>query len=89
MHMELWVADWTRDVWTECRECGTAIGGGVWSPDGRRVLIGRNDSLIAHSLDTSLPDQVLVREAGRVLNPSDWIADGRIVYLSTAAWTWC
>jgi hypothetical protein len=87
MHYELWIADWTRDVWTECRECAGSVGGSVWSPDGRRILVRRDNSLVAHSIDNSTPDQVLVREADRGLVPSDWMADGRILYLSSPEFT--
>jgi Tol biopolymer transport system component len=54
-----------------------------WSPDGRRLLFGRNDTLIAHALDGSVRDQELVRETDRILDPAIWLADGRIVYLSS------
>ena len=82
-HRGLWIADWTRDGWTACPECDTETVG-VWSPDGQRVLVGRNERLVAHSLDGSGPDQVMVQESGRVLLPGDWLADGRIVYQSSA-----
>jgi len=80
---ELWLADWTRNVWTACGDCTTTRGAAEWSPDGRRLLFGKNDALVAHTLDSSAPDQVMVREAGRSLLPSGWLADGRIVYLSS------
>jgi Tol biopolymer transport system component len=46
------------------------------------VLLGAADSLVAHALDGSAPDHVLVAETGRSLIPGAWLADGRIVYLS-------
>jgi Tol biopolymer transport system component len=55
----------------------------VWSPDGRRLLLGRDNELAAHTIDESAPDQVLVREPNRVLVPADWQRDGRIVYASS------
>jgi dipeptidyl aminopeptidase/acylaminoacyl peptidase len=82
---ELWFVDWTRGVWTMCGDCGhdDASAAGLWSPDGRRLLFGRGDTLVAHTLDGSTPDQVLVREVDRVLGPANWLADGRIVYQSS------
>ena len=79
---EMWLADWTRDTWTLCGECsGDSIG--VWSPEGGRLLLGRNDALFAHALDGSTPDRVVIREDGRRLAPANWLADGRIVYESS------
>ena len=86
MVRELWLADWTRDAWTRCGDCNSADIG-VWSPDGARLLLGRNDTLIAHALDGSAPDEVLVQEVGRRLLPSSWLADGRIVYQSSPGLT--
>jgi hypothetical protein len=81
---EFWVVDWTRNMWTACEDCNIATSiSKCWSPDGRRVLLGRNDTLIAHALDGSVPDQEIVRESGRWLDPGVWLADGRIVYLSS------
>jgi hypothetical protein len=81
---ELWFVDWTRGAWTVCDDCNTLTSiGRCWSPDGRRLLLGRNDTLIAHALDGSVPDQELVRETDRLLDPALWLADGRIVYLSS------
>ena len=85
MHRETWLTDWTRDASVPCGDCGNQlIGvGGVWSADGRRLALGRDDTLVAHALDGSVPDQVLVQESGRVLVATGWQADGRIVYQSS------
>lgn len=98
MRTELWFADWARNVWTRCRDCDgidasrTALIGaerqrGAWSPDGRRLLLARNDdktgSLVVLTIDGSEPEQVLVREEARRLLPGSWLADGRIVYESS------
>jgi len=83
LRRELWLVDWKRDAWTACNECGSAFAGGAWSPDGGRVLLGRNDTLVVHALDGSAPDQVVVQEAGRQLWADGWGADGRIVYTSS------
>jgi eukaryotic-like serine/threonine-protein kinase len=82
---ELWLVDWARDVWTACSDCNSEGGAGAWAPDGRRLLLSRSDTLVAHALDASAPDQVLIREADRVLGPEVWLADGRIIYLSRPA----
>src|SRR5207247_899173 len=37
--MEVWLADWTRDVWTLCAECHSDLGIVAWATDGRRVVI--------------------------------------------------
>jgi serine/threonine protein kinase len=81
MRVVTWLADWTRDVWIACEECRSDRGTPVWSPDSRRLLVNRNDSLVAHSLDGT-SDEVLLREADRSLAPNAWLADGRIVYRS-------
>jgi Tol biopolymer transport system component len=80
----LWTADWKRDAWTSCVDCGFGVGGAVWSPDGARLLFSMNDTLVAHTLDGSAPDKVLVQERGRTLTANNWRADGRIVYESSA-----
>jgi serine/threonine protein kinase/Tol biopolymer transport system component len=81
---EHWIADWTRNLWTRCAECsnGDSLAPLAWSPDGRRLLLPRHDTLLAHELDASTPDLVMVREAERLLMPAAWLADGRIVYTS-------
>jgi hypothetical protein len=83
---ELWFADWTRNVWTPCADCNGTLSlvEHAWSPDGRRLLLNGNDGLLAHTIDGSAPDQVLLREPGRILEPAEWLTDGRIVYLSLA-----
>jgi hypothetical protein len=83
MRRELWIADWERDAWTACRDCQSALAAGIWSPDGRRLVLSGDDTLIVHALDGSVPDEVLLRESGRVLIPSGWRADGTIVYQSS------
>ena len=79
---ELWVADWTRDVWTPCRDCKADLP--TWSPDSRRLLGSYKGTLVAHAVDESAPDEVMVEEAGRDLSGDAWLADGRIVYTSRA-----
>jgi hypothetical protein len=82
--LELWFVDWKRQVWTACGDCGTVTSfTKCWSPDRRQLLLSRKDTLVAHALDGSGPDQELVREAGRSLDPAVWLADVRIVYLSS------
>ena len=81
--LELWLADWKRDVWSVCSDCsGDLLTPPWWSPDGRRLLLARADSLVAHTVDGSRPDQVMVQEPGRTLEPRAWLADGRIVYMA-------
>ncbi len=82
MHREVWLADWTRDAWTLCGEC-SSDSVGVWSADGARLLLGRRDTLVAHAVNGSIPDQILVQESGRRLVPANWLADGRIAYQSS------
>jgi Tol biopolymer transport system component len=82
---ELWFADWTRNVWTACADCKSTMAQLTkeWSTDGRRLLLDPTaDTLAAHTIDGSAPDRVLVREPNRILQPVEWLADGRIVYLS-------
>ena len=55
----------------------------TWAPDGRRLLVGRNEQLVTHAPDGSATDEVLVEEHGRVLVPGNWLSDGRIVYQSS------
>lgn len=80
---QLWIADWQRNVWTQCADCPGSTGPALWSPDSRRLLLSNGDSLIARTLDGSAADQVIVREPNRVLWPSGWLADGRVLYLSS------
>jgi hypothetical protein len=80
---ELWIADWTRNVWTRCADCPTGIGPAIWSPDSRSLVTSGGDRLVARALDGSAPDQVLVKEEGRALTPNAWLPDGRLVYQST------
>jgi serine/threonine-protein kinase len=81
--LEVWLADWARDVWTLCSECASELGIVVWSIDGRRVLISRGDKLFAHSIDGSGADQELLRESDRALVPMAWLPDGRVIYSSS------
>jgi len=83
MRTEMWLADWSRDVWSACGDCPGNFGAAVWSPDGRRLLFPRNDSLVAIVLDRSQPEQVLLQEADRYLLPTAWLANGGIVYQSS------
>jgi len=83
MRLEFWSADWKRDAWTLCQECRSAIDVITWAPDGRRLLVGRNEQLVTHAPDGSATDEVLVEEHGRVLVPGNWLFDGRIVYQSS------
>ena len=62
LRRELWLADWTRETWTACGDCNAFRA--EWSPDGRRLLLGRANTLVEHALDGSSPDRVLVTEAG-------------------------
>ena len=80
---ELWLADWKRNIWNQCMDCsGDSLLPFVWAPDGEQLLLPRFDALVAHSLDGSTPDNVVVRESDRLLSPRAWLADGRIVYES-------
>ena len=79
---QLWIADWKRDAWIACGDCRSDIGTGVWSQDGARLLLAQNDGIVAHAIDGSTPDQILVREAGRRLIPFGWLRDGGVVYES-------
>jgi hypothetical protein len=83
LHFERWIADWSRNLWTTCRTCGTdPMSPAIWAPDGQRILFGQNESLVAHAIDESIPDEVLVREPERALWPATWLRDGRILYES-------
>ena len=80
---ELWIADSKRGVWTACGDCsGDLLLPVLWAPDGHRLLISRDNTLVAHTLDGSAPEQVLVREPAQELIPAAWLTDGRIVYES-------
>jgi hypothetical protein len=68
-----------------CSDCNSKNYVAVWSPDGTSLLVGRHDTLVKHALDRSAPDQALVQEEGRMLVPSDWLPDGRIIYQSRRA----
>ena len=84
---ELWFVDWTRNVWTACADCKSTMArlAKAWSTDGRRLLLdGTTDTLVTHTIDGSAPDRVILREPGEFLTPAEWLADGRIVYLSGA-----
>lgn len=86
--MERWIADWTRSVWTLCEKCGHDQQiPAVWAPDSRRVLFSDGETLVAHALDESTTDVVLVREPDRIMTPDVWLRDGRIVYESRARGT--
>ncbi|HEX5473514.1 MAG TPA: protein kinase [Vicinamibacterales bacterium] len=78
----LWFADWPRDLWTNCDPCATDTFLGVWSPDGTRLLIRRQDRIVMHTIDGSVPDRVVVEESGRITMPESWLPDGRILYQS-------
>ena len=79
----MWLADWARNVWTACNNCDTELGVGVWSRDGRRLLLGRDGALVDHTVDGSAPDRVLLREADRSVVPVAWLGDDRVAYMSS------
>jgi serine/threonine protein kinase len=81
---EWWFLDWARNMSTLCGDC-SAESGVVWSPDGSRLLQVRKDTLVAHVVQGSGPDEELLRETDRLLFPALWLRDGRIVYLSAPA----
>jgi hypothetical protein len=84
---ELWFADWARNVWTPCTDCKSTMAqlAKAWSTDGRHLLLDTAaDTLAEHTIDGSESDRVLVREPNRILQAGEWLADGRIVYLSGA-----
>jgi len=81
---ETWMLDWTRDVWTPCRGCLEEFGRVVWSPDGRRLVSNKKGALVVHTLDESTPDEELFRDEGRIALPAQWLADGRLLFLSTS-----
>jgi hypothetical protein len=83
LRTEMWLADWTRGIWTMCGDCPSVYGAAVWSRDSRRVLLPRNGSIVEITLDRSKPEQVLVQEADRYLLPTAWLANGGIVYQSS------
>src|SRR4029079_3879649 len=64
---QLSILDWARDMWTICPGCGTSWVA-EWSPDGQRLVLGRGDALVTHTLDGSAPDQLLPREHDRTLD---------------------
>jgi eukaryotic-like serine/threonine-protein kinase len=86
LRREIWLADLSRNAWSVCTECGASSltrFGASWSADGRRLLFeAGNDSVVERRIDGSAPERILIREPNRVLMPGEWLADGRIVYLS-------
>jgi Tol biopolymer transport system component len=84
MHREIWFADWSRDLWTKCDSCPATFTSGVWSRDGRRIVMTTKTALVVHTVDGSATDEELMHEDGRVLLPTQWLADGRVVYESSA-----
>jgi hypothetical protein len=81
---EVWILDFTRQVWTPCSDCQSAIVK-CWAPDGAALLLGDfQDSLVAHSLTGFPPNRVVLREPGRIVSPALWLRDGTIVYTSAA-----
>jgi len=84
MRREWWLADWTRNAWTVCGDCSSDLAAVAWSPDGRRLLFGKASTMIAHTLDASAGDAVVLREANHTLLPTAWLRDGRIVYLDSS-----
>jgi len=80
---EFWIADWKRDAWSLCASCA-GDSSTVWSHDSRHILAARrDDTLVTYAIDGSTPEDVLVREDGRSLRPTDWLPDGRVVYMSS------
>jgi hypothetical protein len=83
LRRELAIVDWRRGVWTACADCQTPTGFAIWSPDGERVLLARDDAIVEHTLDGSRPDRAVVQESQRSLYPTGWLKDGRIAYLAS------
>ena len=83
MRRELWFADWKRAIWTLCDDCASERVVAEWSHDGSQILLSREGALVAYRVDRSAASRVLLRESGRSLLPAKWLADGRILYLSS------
>ncbi|HYB94744.1 MAG TPA: protein kinase [Vicinamibacterales bacterium] len=83
MRREMWFIDWTRNLWIACPDCTSNDRSAAWSPDGSRFLLDSGNTLVARSFDGAAPEQVVLREPDRTLSPTEWLSDGRIVYLST------
>ncbi len=70
------------EPWTACASCaGASVA--IWSPDSRRLVVGKDGGLVVITPDGSSPDRVLLREERRTLWPAQWLPDGRIVFLSS------
>ncbi len=82
---DIWIWDFARRTLTRLTFHEAADGYPLWSPDGKRItfLSGRDNSYWAYwkPADGTGKDELLVSLKGRVLIPSCWSGDGKIMVL--------
>jgi len=62
----------------------SALGGSVWSPDGKRILYVRVDatgaSFITRDLQGGIPTTILTAPSSYDIYDLNWLPDGRLIY---------
>jgi serine/threonine protein kinase len=83
---EIWLMDPNGENARKLYEADgdSALAGGVWSPDGKRILYVRVDatgaSFITRDLQGGIPTTLLATPPSDDINDFNWLPDGRLIY---------
>ena len=83
---EIWLMDSDGENARKLYEADgdSALGGPVWSPDGKRILYARIDatsiSFITRDLQGGIPTTLLATPPSEEINDFNWLPDGRLIY---------
>jgi len=92
LNIDVWVFDPARDAATRLTFDPALDQTPVWSPDGQRVMISSNRSLIFHlyvkNADGSGSEEDLANFGAFLSNPWDWSRDGKYVLIRKGTELW-
>jgi serine/threonine protein kinase len=79
---DLWIVDATTGLRSRLTVGPSSITGGIWAPDGRRLLYQQTAQLWVRPIDGRGGGEQVAKSSGRPFTPLDWSLDGSRVLLS-------